>query len=106
MTERAYEGFIRGGGGGPESKSWPRARNYLNPALNTCRLPGRNLTLPAQSRSLPADCEVDSLSNNNNNNNNPSLRLQFLDFWLPGPTFLTLAGFYDLGMKYQIINLF
>ena len=35
----------------------------------------------------------------------PPLRLQFLDLWLPGPTFLTLAGFYDLGMEYQIIYL-
>ena len=35
----------------------------------------------------------------------PPLRLQFLDLWLPGPMFLTLAGFYDLGMEYQIIFL-
>ena len=48
MTERGYEGFVRGGGGGPESKSWPRARNYLNPALALVILAGDLNTLPTQ----------------------------------------------------------
>ena len=34
----------------------------------------------------------------------PPRRLRFLDLWLPRPSFLTAAGFYDLRMEYQIIN--